>query len=326
MDKEINVLILSCGTRNKIVRAFKNELGNKGKVFATDCSKLAPALYEADEHFIVPRIDDPNYLSHLLDICQTNNITGVFSLIDPELLLLAENKEKFLDIGTIPIISDYPLIKTSFNKYAFNEYLKTNGFNATKCYMDLESFYEAYENKEIDFPIFVKPVEGSASVNINKVYSKEELELLFSMYDDLMIQEFMDGVEYGVDAYIDIHSHEIVSVFNKEKIKMRAGETDKAVSVKDEELLSIVLRFIETAGYLGIIDMDIFKVNGKYYIAEVNPRFGGGYPHGYEAGVNIPKQIINNLGHIQNTVELNNYDTGIYMMKYNEVLIIKENL
>lgn len=29
----------------------------------------------------------------------------------------------------------------------------------------------------------------------------------------------------------------------------------------------------------GQIDIDIFDINGEYYISEVNPRFGGGYPH-----------------------------------------------
>lgn len=55
---EMNILILSCGTRNKIVQYFKKELGGRGQVMATDCSELAPALYDADKHFIVPRMKE----------------------------------------------------------------------------------------------------------------------------------------------------------------------------------------------------------------------------------------------------------------------------
>ena len=103
----MNILILSCGTRNKIVQYFKKELDGIGKVFATDCSKLAPALYEADSFFIVPRIDDPKYIDNVLEICKTNEISAVFSLIDPEISLLAKHREKFIAIGTIPLVSSY---------------------------------------------------------------------------------------------------------------------------------------------------------------------------------------------------------------------------
>ena len=318
-----NILILSCGTRNKIVQYFKKELGDKGKVFATDSSELAPALYDADEYFIVPRITDPGYLQHIIDICKENNITGILSLIDPELSLLAKNRQKFIDIGTTPIVSDYEVVEKSFDKYIFNQFLEENGFNSMKCYIDINEFYIDLEKEVIDFPVFVKPYNGSASININKVNSKDELDLLFSKFDNLMIQEYMDGTEYGVDVYIDMISNEPVSIFIKEKIKMRAGETDKSVSVKDSDLQDLVINFVEIAGYKGIIDIDIFKVNNEYYISEVNPRFGGGYPHAYESGVNIPEQIITNLKKEENTLQLNEYEENIYMMKYNELRIEK---
>lgn len=319
----MNILVLSCGTRNKIVQYFKKELGNKGKVFATDSSELAPALYEADEHFIVPRISEPGYINYILSICKENNITGVLSLIDPELSLLAKNKQKFVDIGTTPIVSDYEVVERSFNKYLFNQFLEKNGFNSMKCYIDINEFYIDLEKEVIDFPVFVKPYNGSASININKVNSKDELDLLFSKFDNLMIQEYMDGTEYGVDVYIDMNSIEPVSIFIKEKIKMRAGETDKSVSVKDSDLQDLVINFVEIAGYKGIIDIDVFKIDNEYYISEVNPRFGGGYPHAYESGVNIPEQIITNLKKEENTLQLNEYEENIYMMKYNELRIEK---
>jgi len=137
-----------------------------------------------------------------------------------------------------------------------------------------------------------------------------------------MIQEYMDGIEYGADCYIDMISNEPVAIFMKEKIKMRAGETDKSVSMKDDKLFELIKRFINIAGFKGIIDIDIFKVNGEYYISEVNPRFGGGYPHGYECGVNIPKMIIENIIGNENEDIIGDYEEEIYMMKYNEVKVI----
>lgn len=51
-----------------------------------------------------------------------------------------------------------------------------------------------------------------------------------------MIQEYLKGQEIGADCYIEMLSHELVSIFTKKKILMRAGETDKAVSFKEEKL------------------------------------------------------------------------------------------
>ena len=325
MTEPLNILILSCGTRNKIVQYFKQELGDKGQVMATDCSELAPALYDADKHFIVPRMDDEGYLDEILNICKENNIKGVLSLIDPELSLLAENEEAFLEVGTTPIISDYDLIELCFDKFKFNEFLVENGFNTIRSYVDKELFYKEVDAGLIEYPVFVKPVNGSASINISKVTTKEEIELLFSRHDNLMIQEFMDGIEYGADTYIDMLSGDPVAIFTKEKVKMRAGETDKSVSVKDDKLFGLIKSFVKVLGFRGIIDIDIFKVNGEYYISEVNPRFGGGYPHAYECGVNIPDMIINNLEFKENQDVIGKYDEDIYMMKFNEVKIMNKS-
>ena len=191
--------------------------------------------------------------------------------------------------------------------------------------MDPAAFEKAVEDGEMHYPVFIKPARGSASININKVSCREEAELLCRLNDDMMIQEFMDGTEYGADVYIDMISGKVTSIFVKEKIKMRAGETDKSVSVKDGRLFDLIKDFVETIGFCGIIDIDIFKVNGKYYISEVNPRFGGGYPHAYACGVNVPAQIIRNLEGKANEEAIGAYEENICMMKYNEIMIRRMN-
>ncbi|WP_326907819.1 ATP-grasp domain-containing protein [Sedimentibacter sp. MB31-C6] len=324
MTNSMNILILSCGTRNKIVQYFKKELNGRGQVIATDCSELAPALYDADKHFIVPRMDDEGYLNIILSICKENSIKAVLSLIDPELSLLAENKEKFYEIGTIPIISDYDIVEMCFDKYRFYEFVARNGFKTIRSYVNKIDFYRDVEAGVINYPVFVKPVRGSASINISKVATEEEIDILFDKYDNLMIQEFMDGIEYGADVYIDIISEEPVAIFIKEKIKMRAGETDKSVSIKEKKLFELIKKFVKKARFRGIIDIDIFKVNGEYYISEVNPRFGGGYPHAYECGVNVLRMIINNLDGIINQDVVGHYKQDVYMMKFNEVKILRK--
>ena len=317
----MNILILSSGTRNKVVQYFKNALAGKGKVICTDMSDLAPSIYEADKYYIVPRMTADGYLDIILDICSKEKIDGVLSLIDPELSLIAKNADTFASIGTKVIGSSYELCEMSLDKYAMFNWLTAHNYNCAKSYINKEDFFKDVEKGKAKYPVFVKPARGSASVAISKVYDKETVELLFAHSEGLMIQEFLDGQEIGADVYIDMLSGEIVSIFTKKKILMRAGETDKAVSFKDEKLFSLIKRFVTEAGYLGQIDIDIFNVNGEYYISEVNPRFGGGYPHAYESGCNHMKLIVENLAGRINNANIGSYDDGIYMMKYNEVYI-----
>ena len=275
----MNLLILSAGTRNKVVEYFVKTLAGKGNVVATDMSELAPAIYEADKYYIVPRMTEPGYLDVILDICKKEKINGVLSLIDPELSLLAKNKDKFEAVGTTVIGSSYELCEMSLDKYEMYKWLKDHDYKCAKSYMDKDEFYADVEAGKANYPVFVKPARGSASIAISKVYDKETIELLFAHDEGLMIQEYLNGQEIGADVYIDMISGEIVSIFTKKKLKMRAGETDKAVSFKDDNLFDLIKKFVSEARYRGQIDIDIFDINGEYYISEVNPRFGGGYPH-----------------------------------------------
>lgn len=322
----MNILILSAGTRDKVVQYFKKAVGNEGRIIATDCSTLAPAVYEADKFILVPRMTAPGYIDVIIDICKNEKIDGVLSLIDPELSLIAQNRERFLEVGTTPIVSDYDLCELSLDKFEMYKYLCKSGIPTGRCFMNKEQFYQALDKNEISFPVFLKPARGSASININKVGSRAEVDLLCDLYDDIMIQEYMDGQEYGADVYIDMISKKCVSIFVKKKLRMRAGETDKSVSVIIPELFDIIKSFVENTGYVGMIDIDIFEQNGSFYISEVNPRFGGGYPHAYECGVDFPSLVVNNLNNMENPVNIGNYEEGISMMKYNEVMIRRVEL
>ena len=321
----MNVLVLSCGTRNKIIQYFKRELNGAGKVIATDMSPNAPALYEADVHYIVPRMTAPGYLDVIYDICRKEQVTGVLSLIDPELSLLALHEEEFHALGVTVIGSFYDLCERTLDKWQMFCWLKEHGYACAESYIDREAFYGDVKAGKINYPVFVKPIRGSASIAISKVQDQETVDLLFEHADDLMIQEYLKGHEIGADCYIDMISGELISVFTKKKLVMRAGETDKSISFKDTELFALIERFVKEAGFRGQIDIDIFECEGKYYISEVNPRFGGGYPHAYEAGANHMKYIVNNLQGKVNEPQIGEYESGVIMMKYSEIMIRREN-
>ena len=320
----MNILILSAGTRNKVVQYFKQAVGTTGKVVATDMSKIAPAIYEADKFYQVPRMTDPGYIDVIFDICRKEQIQAMLTLIDPELSLLAKHKADFAALGVTVVGSSYELCERALDKMEMFNWLTAHGYACAKSYTDKDAFFADVAAGKATYPVFVKPVRGSASISISKVYDKETVELLFAHSDGLMIQEFLDGQEIGADVYIDMISGEVVSIFTKKKIVMRAGETDKAVSFKDKKLFALIEKFARESGWNGQIDIDIFDVNGTYYISEVNPRFGGGYPHAYECGCDHMTLIRNNIHGIANEKHIGCYDEGVYMMKYNEVTIKKD--
>jgi carbamoyl-phosphate synthase large subunit len=324
-----NILVLSCGTRNKVIQYFKKALTTEdgtriGRVIATDMSRVAPAIYEADAHYIVPRMTADGYIDVIFDICRKENICAVLSLIDPELSLLARHEADFAAIGVRVVGSSYALCEMSLDKMQMYRWLTDHGYRTARSYIDKEVFYADLDRGLIQSPVFVKPIRGSASIAISKVSDRETLELLFAHDSNLMIQEYMKGQEIGTDVYIDMVSGEVVSIFTKKKLVMRAGETDKAVSFKDEKLFELIRRFVGEAGYRGQIDIDIFEVDGVYYISEVNPRFGGGYPHAYECGCDHMTMIANNLGGIANYCSIGNYESNVFMMKYSEIMLYRE--
>lgn len=320
----MNILILSCGTRNKLVRYFKEKGNGFDRVIGTDCSAYAPALYETDSHYLVPRMTSPDYLDTIIKICEEEKIDAVLPLLEDELFLISSHRELFTQKDICPIVSSPETIELCRDKYAFYNHLVTNNLPTLPTCNGLAEFQKCYEDGRMDFPVFIKPIRGCGSMGIQKAEQMELLEALCKYgSEDMLIQSFAEGEEYGIDLYVDMISHKPVSIFIKKKLRMRAGETEKSVSVKDDTLFALVKQTAETLSLSGPVDMDIFCVDGKYYISEINPRFGGGYPHAYSCGVNFPKLIAANLSGKENTDTIGSYEDGICMLKYTDLMTLR---
>lgn len=320
----MRILILSCGTRNKLVRFFKEAGNGIDRVVATDCSEYAPALYEADAYYLVPRMTEPGYLEEILAICRRENIDGVLPLFEDELTLLAENKALFEAEGICPIVSDKEAVELCRDKYAFTEYMKRQGIPVLPAWKGLEDFQTAFCRGEAAFPVFIKPVDGCGSVGAQKVTCMEVLQVLCAHSEtEMLIQPFMDGEEYGADVYVDLVSHAPVAVFTKKKLRMRAGETEKAVSVRDEALWELILRTVKTLPLRGPVDMDLFCWKGNWYVSEINPRFGGGYPHAYNCGVDFTGMIGANLAKEPCRPQIGEYESGLVMLKFTDEVMVE---
>lgn len=319
-----NILILNAGTRNVLVQNFKQTIHKQCNIIVTDSYRLAPALYDADKCYVTKRWDEDGYWDEIKQICIKENVGLILSLVDPELELLASQKKTFEQMGIIPNIADEKTVKATYDKMETQKFLKKNHYNSIASYVDYDSAEKSIIENKISFPLIVKPRKGSGSVGVEIVNNINQLKQLCEQNDDVIIQEYIDGQELGVDVYVDLLSNQVVSIFAKKKIKMRAGETDKSVSYKDEKLFQLISDFTKKFGLMGVNDIDVFEKDGEYYISEINPRFGGGYIHAYAAGVDFPQLLLNNMNGVVNEKRIGDYKENLYMMKYFSMKIADE--
>lgn len=315
----MNYLMLSVGRRGELLKDFRKSMEPGSKIIATDLSPYAPALYFADKQYLVPRIDDPSYIDTVLDICKKEDIDAVTTFIDPEIEILAKNRNHFAELG-VEVLAPYEYTaQLCFNKYLMFRHLVQNGISTVRTWGTIEEFDQA----DHGFPVFVKPRTGSGSVGARKVNNHEELTIAMAEDPSIIIQEYMDCLDLDADVYIDTISHEAVAAFSKKKIETRIGGASKTVSFKDEKLFSFIQQICNVLEFNGPVDMDFFYRDGRYYLSEVNPRFGGAYLHAYGAGIDFIKLIENNLHGIENKPNFGDYEEGVVMMMYDSVVIRK---
>ncbi|MEG0978175.1 MAG: ATP-grasp domain-containing protein [Bacilli bacterium] len=317
-----NILLTNVGRRGTLIKYFKHSLNNSCKIIATDNWAVSPAVFFADDYYITPKPMSDDYIEKVLEICVKEEINAITTLIDPEIMILSKNRDKFQQLGVLLLCPSVQTAKLCFDKFLMYKYLCEKGIRTVLTFDNIKSFDEAYEKGVIGFPVFIKPKSGSGSVGAQKVNTREELNIL--MEDHLyeyIIQEYMDCEDFDADVYVDAISNKPVAIFSKRKIETRIGGASKTISFKDEKLFDFVKEILNHFEFYGPIDMDFFYRNGEYYLSEINPRFGGAYLNAYGAGVDFPKMIANNIdGHINDDL-IGNYDEGVLMLMYDDVVI-----
>ena len=319
----MNILFCSVGRRCELLKDFRATLGDDVKIVVTDNSNVAPAMAFADKAYLVPLISDPSYIPIILDICKKEEIQAVTTLIDPEIMLLAKHRKEFEALGVTVLAPYEETAKLCFDKYEMYRFLVEKGINTVKTFGTYDDFLRAYETDEIQLPVFVKPRTGSGSVGARKIETLEALKQVTDQDESLIIQELMTGKDLDADVYVDTISHKPVAIFSKKKLSTTIGGANKTISFKDEELFAFIKSVIDVLQFNGPLDMDFFYQDGKYYLSEINPRFGGAYLHAYGAGVDFVKLIRENIEGRENTENIGAYEEDIVMMMYDSVVIKK---
>ena len=308
VKEKFNILLTSAGRRSYLVRYFKEAIGKDGLVHAAN-SEESPALFVADRSVLTPLIYDKEYIPFLLNYCRENQISLLISLFDIDLPILAAHRKAFSDIGVLLAISEEETVRICNDKWETYQFLCRNHLPSPKTYLSLEEAEMAIERGAVSWPLMVKPRWGMGSLSIFQADDKEELRVFYrkalakihSSYlhyeacqDEgacILIQERLNGEEYGMDVINDLNGNYCNTIV-KRKVGMRSGETDSAVTEENSELEKLGKTVSGLLSHRGNLDVDVFLSGGVYYILEMNARFGGGYPFSHAAGVDLPRAMV----------------------------------
>lgn len=318
---EINILILSAGRRVELIKFFRNAsnlAGVNSRIITAEISDIAPAIYFGDKNYIVPRIKEEGYLSSIIDICKREDIRLIIPTIDTELLMLSESKD-FIEKNTNAkvLISDKEVINICRNKINTNRFFESYGFGVPK-----EISLEDVKKKNYTFPLFIKPFNGSSSINAFKVNDERELNFFIEYIENPIIQEFIEGDEYTVDTFSDFEGN-IITIVPRKRLSTRSGEISKGKIVKDRDLITEVKKVLEILKPIGHITVQCMKTSEGIKFIEVNPRFGGGAPMSIKAGANSPLNLYKLLK--GETLSYNEeYEENILALRFDDSIFLNE--
>ncbi|GAB6155703.1 ATP-grasp domain-containing protein [Desulfosporosinus burensis] len=322
--EEFNILFTSAGRRVALVRHFKkilNELRIVGKVVVADLQSNAPTRFIADGSVLVPPVANPSYVESILRACKDYNIQMVVPLIDPELGVLAEHKEQFRKMGVRLLVSSKQVNDICFDKRNTSRFLQSIGVETPR----ISDANRILEDNEGSYPYFVKPACGSGSIGATRVNNRAELEFYMKHVPEAIIQEFVPGEEYTIDVLVDFEG-KVRCAVPRLRIETRAGEVSKGMTVKDPEIIEQSIKIVSALpGALGCITLQCIRtVDNQLKFIEINPRFGGGFPLAIEAGADFPKWIIQLLRGSKVNIEIDEWDDGIVMLRYDDAVFVRK--
>ncbi|XKE44007.1 ATP-grasp domain-containing protein [Halomonas organivorans] len=306
----MNILLTSVGRRSYLVEYFRRALDGRGSVIAVNSDPMTTGMQVADKAFQVPQVDEPAYIDTLLRICQDHEVKLVLSLFDIDLPYLARARNRFSRIGVDVVVSDPWVIDIGNDKWKTCCFLSQHGINVPRSYINLGKALKDLDTNVAKYPMVIKPRWGMGSLSIFTADNHEEL-LFFYEYckkqidktymkkacckksrSRILIQEHVTGEEYGVDILNSLSGKHLTTVVKK-KLAMRSGETDIAEVVSSVALHDLSETISQLLKHRGNLDIDVMKDdNGNFYILEMNPRFGGGYPFSHLAGARFPDALL----------------------------------
>lgn len=306
----MNVLLTSVGRRSYLVDYFRQAVQPHGRVIAANSEPLASGMIAADKAYPVPRVDSVEYIPTVLDICRKEDVGLVVSLFDIDLPYLAAARDQFSAAGIHLVVSEPWVIEVANDKWKTWEFLTEHRIASPQTFLDLDAVHAAMRSEALAYPLIIKPRWGMGSLSVFRADNDEELEFFYryirgqieksylnilsrdQIAQSVVIQEFVAGQEYGLDVFNDLNGKHLQTIA-KQKLAMRAGETDMAKVTDDPRLIALGATLANLLQHRGNMDVDVLEnAQGDLFVLELNARFGGGYPFSQLAGANFPAALV----------------------------------
>jgi carbamoyl-phosphate synthase large subunit len=242
------------------------------------------------------------------------------SFFDPDVVALSAHVDELKAAGVIPLIPAAKAARAGYDKWSTFQTLRAAGFLVPDTAIDLEEARIGLRSGRFRFPVVVKPRTGFGSANVFVAHDEAQLEVFFTYTPGMLIQEFVDGDMYDVEA-LSGTEQQVLQVVAWRKYLSRLGETEQAVTVEDPELIETGRRLAETVGLVGPMDVDLFRTkDGGVRVLELNLRFGGGYPVSHLAGADFPRMIVEIFRGGHPEPRIGQYQRGVCLLKGLQVM------
>lgn len=285
--KELRILLTGVGRRIELLQAFRQAalaMQINLKLFGADASKTAPALAYCDAAFPVCGMKEPDYIPQLVKLCRENRVDLVIPTIDTDLLVLSRNTAAFGE--TKVLISAPDKIEICRDKRLTAEFLLSCGCKAPETVDD----YRQYKGP---FPCFIKPLDGSSSINAYTVRNAEELKTYAEKIGGYIVQPFIAGTEYTVDIFCTPDG-EPIFITPRIRLAVRSGEVLKTQIAMDDKIIGECRQLLRLFRPVGPITVQLIRetATGEDWFIEINPRFGGGAPLSMKAGARSAEAVL----------------------------------
>jgi carbamoyl-phosphate synthase large subunit len=308
------VLFTCAGQRVDILRAFQDA---GATTIAVDANRLAPALYRADRFELVPRVDDPVYVSTVRELIGRHGIQLVVPLNDLDHLPLARARDQ---LGALVLLPSEEVVERLGDKYLAHQLLEERGLPSPPTWLPTEV------PTDLRFPVLVKARHGFGSRHIYRAGNATELEFFLHYTPvDSIVQAFCLGEEFSIDVFCDWDGR-CLNAIPRTMIESKGGESIKGMTIKDWSLIEFGRRVAETLGLVGPANIQCFReADGRHYVTDINPRFGGGFPLPTAAGSRYPDLALALAKGERPEPRLGEFREGVVMTRFFSHLVLADD-
>ncbi|MDY0362209.1 MAG: ATP-grasp domain-containing protein [Desulforegulaceae bacterium] len=284
-----------------------------------DISDECVGRFFTDSFFKVPKAEmEEQVWECYRKIVLETSAEWIISGPENEISVLAKKEKMFADMGCTLFHPSLDVLETITDKMNFYEFAYENGILTPRTVLP-----DNPELKSMDMPLILKPRKGRGSTGI-EIFNCIPENFNPLDWDDYIVQEFIEGQEYTVDILTDMEGR-LLNCIPRRRIKVDSGITVIGKVEKNKELIGIIESLVEKISFKGALCIQFFhsEKDGRYYLTDVNPRFGGGSFLSVRSSESFQRNIVNLLKSRWDKLEYNNYDFKELSMYryYSEVFI-----